>query len=327
MLDKEIVEKPTHLLTTKKDTRSLKEKFMASEVKKNYGLYLLALPSILVTILFCYIPMIGIVIAFQKYDPFKGMFGSEWVGFQNFKFFFSGSEWLPVTINTLYLNIIFIASGTVAALVIAVIMTEIKSKPYTKATQTIMTLPNFVSWATIALFAVAFLSADGIINGVVEFFGGKPIDFYSNPDVWPLTFTLIRIWKGAGWGSIVYLATIIGIDSGIYEAAKIDGASRFACIFKITLPLLTNTIMLLTIMSIGSIFKGDFGMLYPFIGDNPLLYPTTDVIDTYLFRALRNGGDMGSNMAIGLYQTVMGFGLVMFANFMARKFAPDSAIF
>lgn len=298
-----------------------------TDIYKNRSLYAFLLPAFISIILFSYLPMAGIVVAFQKYDPFLGLFASKWVGFDNFRFFFRGSDWLVITVNTLYLNLIFIASGTAAAIIIAIIMTELKSKPFVKAAQTFMTLPNFISWATVALFSVAFLSADGIINAVFKAFGGKGIEFYSNPGPWPLTFLLIRIWKGAGWGAILYMAAILGIDKEIYEAAKIDGAGRMRCIFNITLPLIRSTIILLLILSIGGIFKGDFAMIYPFIGDNALLYPTTDVVDTYLFRALRSSTNMGSNMAVNLYQNILGFILVFFANAMAKRVAPESQIF
>ena len=271
--------------------------------------------------------MIGIVIAFEDYDPILGFFKSHWIGLENFKFFFSSSNWMLVTLNTLYLNALFIITGTVGSLIIAIIMSEIKNKWFTRVTQTLMTLPNFVSWATIALFSVAFFSADGIINQAVTGAGGSRIPFYSSPDVWPAAFVLIRIWKGAGWGAIVYMAAILGIDKEIYEAARIDGASRFRCIFKITLPLIKNIIILMFIMSIGNIFKGDFGMIYPFIGDNALLYPTTDVIDTYVYRALRTFTNYGRTAAIGLYQSLMGFLLVIFANWLARRYSPESAVF
>lgn len=297
------------------------------ELKKNWMLYLFLVPAVLCALLFSYIPMFGILIAFQKYDPFKGLFGSQFIGFENFRFFFSGDEWLQVTANTLYLNILFIVSGTLASIVVALFMTEIKCKAFTKPAQTLMTLPNFVSWASVALFATAFLNSDGIINQLSQTIAGKSVDFYANPNVWPTTFVIIRIWKGAGWGAIMYMAAIVGIDPGIYEAARIDGASRLRCIFGVTLPLIKNTIILLFIMSIGNIFRGDYGMIYPFIGDNYLLFPTTDVIDTYVFRALRTSADMGRNMAISLYQSVMGLALVLLANHLARTFAPESALF
>ena len=311
------------------DDKSVKKKTSLKDfdVIRKWSLYLMLFPAVLAIFIFSYIPMVGIVVAFERYDPFKGMFGSPWVGLENFKFFFSGSSWLTVTVNTLYLNIIFIVSGTIASIIVAVMMTEIRNKAFSKTAQTIMTLPNFISWATVALFSLIFLAEDGIVNKVIEMFGGDPVAFYSDPVVWPATFCVIRIWKGAGWGAIVYMAAIMGIDSSVYEAAKMDGASRFQCIFRITLPMISNTIILLFLMSVGGIFRGDFAMIYPFIGDNATLFPTTDVIDTYLFRALRTSNNMGSNMAINLYQNILGFLLVFGANYIARRFSRESAIF
>lgn len=298
-----------------------------TDVVKNAGSYLLLLPALVFIVIFAYIPMVGILIAFEDFDPVAGIFGSAWNGIENFRFFFSSSSWIQVTLNTLYLNTLFIATGTVGSLLIAVVMSELGKGFFVKVTQTFMTLPNFVSWATVALFSVAFLSGDGIINNAIEAMGGEPISFYSSPGVWPTVFVIIRLWKGAGWGSIVYMAAILGIDQSIYEAAKIDGASKIRCIFVITLPLIKNIVILMFIMNIGNIFKGDFGMIYPFIGDNTLLYPTTDVIDTYVFRALRSFTNYGRTAAIGLYQSLMGFLLVLCANWLAKRYAPESAIF
>lgn len=298
-----------------------------TDLVKNRWSYLLLLPALIFIVVFAYVPMVGILIAFEDFDPLAGIFGSEWTGIENFKFFFSGSQWLQVTLNTLYLNTLFIFTGTVGSIAIAIIMSELASKSFVKISQTLMTFPNFVSWATVALFSVAFFSADGIINNIVKFFGGDGISFYSSPDIWPTVFVIIRLWKSAGWGAIVYMAAILGIDKSIYEAATIDGASKLKCIFKITLPLIMNIVILMFIMSIGNIFKGDFGMIYPFIGDNSLLYPTTDVIDTYVYRALRSFTNYGRTAAVGLYQSVIGFALVLFANRLAKRYAPDSAIF
>ena len=312
---------------TQKSKQSFTVWLKRTDIVKNRGSYLLLLPALLFIIIFAYFPMVGVIIAFEDFDPIAGMFASPWTGLENFRFFFSSSSWIQVTLNTLYLNTLFIVTGTVGSLVIAVVMSELNKGWFVKTTQTLMTLPNFVSWATVALFSVAFFSSDGVINNAITSLGGTLIPFYSSPDVWPAAFVIIRLWKGAGWGAIVYMAAILGIDQSIYEAARIDGASKLRCIFKITLPLIKDIIILMFIMSIGNIFKGDFGMIYPFIGDNSLLYPTTDVIDTYVFRALRSFTNYGRTAAIGLYQSIMGFVLVLFANWLARRYAPESAIF
>ncbi len=302
-------------------------KLKRNDFVKNRGRYLLLLPSLVFMIVFAYIPMVGIVIAFQNYDPVAGFFGSPWVGWDNFRFFFESGEWVQVTLNTLYLNALFIITGTLMSILIAVVMSELKNKLFTKSMQTLMTLPNFVSWATVALFSVAFFEPEGIINKIISAFGGTPIDFYSDPDVWVGIFVIIRAWKSAGWNAIIYMAAILGIDREMYEAARIDGASKLRCIFTITLPLIKNTIVLMTIMAVGGIFRGDFGMIYPFIKDNTMLFPTTDVIDTYVYRALRSFTNYGRTAAVGLYQSVMGFALVILSNKLAKRYAPESAIF
>lgn len=302
-------------------------KLKRNDFVKNRGRYLLLLPSLVFMIVFAYIPMVGIVIAFQNYDPVAGFFGSPWVGWDNFRFFFESGEWVQVTLNTLYLNALFIITGTLMSILIAIVMSELKNKLFTKSMQTLMTLPNFVSWATVALFSVAFFEPEGIINKIISAFGGTPIDFYSDPDVWVGIFVIIRAWKSAGWNAIIYMAAILGIDREMYEAARIDGASKLRCIFTITLPLIKNTIVLMTIMAVGGIFRGDFGMIYPFIKDNTMLFPTTDVIDTYVYRALRSFTNYGRTAAVGLYQSVMGFALVILSNKLAKRYAPESAIF
>ena len=294
---------------------------------KNAGRYSLLLPSLVFMIVFAYLPMFGIVMAFQDYDPIAGFFGSKLNGFANFRFFFQSGEWMQVTLNTLYLNALFILTGTATSVFLAVVMSELQCKPFTRVSQTLMTLPNFVSWATVAMFSVAFLKSDGIINVAIKFFGGKPIDFYSDADVWVEVFVVLRIWKSAGWNSIVYMAAILGIDKSIYEAATIDGASRVKSIFSITLPLIKNTVVLMTIMNIGSIFKGDYGMIYPFVGDNTELLHTTDVLDTYVLRALSTFPNYGETAAVGLYQSVMGFTFVIVSNALAKRYAPESAVF
>lgn len=310
------------------DVDVIKNPSFFKDIKKNIWLYLLILPCILFIILFKYIPMGGIAIAFQDFNPLKGLFGSEFIGLDNFKYFFRGSQWLQITFNTLWLNVLFIVTGTVASVAIAVMITELGKNAFIKVSQSVMIFPNFISWAVVAMFAQAFIGSDGgYINQLIEFFHGTPISFYSEPDVWPAIFVIIRIWKGAGYGAIIYMAAIVGIDTSVYEAAKIDGASRMQCIFRITLPLLKDTIILLTILNVGSIFYGDFGMIYTLVGDNSILFPTTDVIDTYVFRSIRTSGSMGMSAAVGLYQSLIGFILVIVTNKIAKKFSPESAIF
>lgn len=297
------------------------------EISTNKYMYLLTLPGIIFFLVFSYLPMIGITIAFQNFNPVAGLM-SPYVGFRNFSFFFTSLDWLRVTFNTVYLNVLFISSQLIIAVVIAVMLSEIKNKPFVKVTQSVAILPHFLSWAVVAMFSSAFFSSDnGFINITLKSLGVEPVNFNTNAGIWPTILVLIRIWKEAGFASIIYLATIIGIDSEMYEAAKIDGANKLQSILFITLPMLKNTAIILTLFATGKIFYGDFGMIYAIVQDNSLLYPTTDVIDTFVFRALRINRQVGMAAAVGLYQSLVGFILVIVSNAVAKKYDKDTAIF
>ncbi|MCD9021109.1 ABC transporter permease [Cohnella silvisoli] len=299
-----------------------------NELVKNKYLYLLTLPALLYFIVFSYLPMFGIVIAFQDFSPIKGIAGSEFVGWRNFDFFFTSSDWLTVTFNTIYLNALFIVLGLIAQIAFAVMISEMFNKTFKKAIQSLTLLPYFISWPVVSMFSIAFFSTDeGLINYVLKSFGAEAINFYQDPSVWPALLVMLKIWKGTGYGIVIYLATIASIDQEIYESARMDGANRYQAIRHITLPMLTNTTILLFILAVGRIFFGDFGMIYALIGDNTLLYPTTDVIDTYVYRALRSYGDMSMSSAIGLYQSVVGFILVVITNGLVRKWNKDASLF
>lgn len=309
-----------------------KKKSFLSDVKQNFYLYLLVLPGILYFAIFKYLPMVGVVVAFQDFNTMKGLFKSEFVGLKNFEYFFTSKDWLVVTWNTVFLNILFLFTGLFFSILIAIVLSEISSKYFKKVTQSLVILPNFISWTLVSMFVFALLSTDiGFINSVLKAFGfiqeGQEISFYSNPDLWVGILVVLKIWKGAGFGSVIYLAAIAGIDQEIYEAAKIDGATRMQCITKITLPQLRTTVVLLTLFGIGDIFQGDLGMIYAIVGDNPNLYHTTDVIDTYVFRMLRQMNDISMSTAIGLYQSLVGLVIVFVTNRLAKKYDSDSAIF
>lgn len=298
------------------------------DLKHNKFLLLMLLPGILFFVLFSYIPMIGIVIAFQDFSAAKGILGSEFVGFQNFKFFLGSQDSFRVTFNTLFLNFLFIMTSMIASILIALMLSEVNNKWFKKGSQSLVILPHFISWAVIGLLAEALLSTDtGFINNTLVSLGLERIHFYKNAAIWPGLLTFMNIWQGAGFGSIVYLAAITGIDQEIYEAARIDGATKLQSIRYITLPLLRSTAVLLLIMSVGKIFNGNFGMIYALVGNNTLLYPTTDIIDTYVYRQLMELGDLGMSSAVGLYQSVLGFIMVNISNWVTRKLSPESAIF
>lgn len=291
----------------------------------------MTLPGILLIFIFSYVPMLGLVIAFQNFNVRDGIFGSEFCGLNNFKFFFNDSIWpglSQATINTLWLNVVFIIATTFISVLLAVVFSEIGSKKYRKITQTLSLLPYFISWTIVSLFLnSALISTDnGILTGILEGMGIQ-INFYQDPWVWPLMMTILRIWQASGYGAIVYLATIMGIDPGIMEAAEIDGATKWQKIRYMTLPILRPTIILMTLFNIGRIFYGDFGMFYALVGDNSMLYPTVDVIDTYTYRAMRVLNEYGLSTAIGMVQSLLGFIMVVGANKLAKKFEPDSAIF
>lgn len=311
--------------------RTKKKTGFFQEIRKHGFLYGMTLPGLILVLVFSYIPMLGLVMAFQNFSVRDGIFGSEFCGLNNFKFFFNDSIWPGLSqaaINTLWLNVVFIIATTFVSVVLAVVFSEIQSKFYKKITQTLSLLPYFISWTIVSLFMnSALISADnGILTDLLESMGLQ-VNFYQEAWVWPLMMTVLRVWQASGYGAIVYLATIMGIDPGIMEAAEIDGATKWQRIRYMTLPILWPTIILMTLFNIGRIFYGDFGMFYALVGDNSMLYPTVDVIDTYTYRAMRVLNEYGLSTAIGMVQSVLGFIMVVGANKLARKFEPDSAIF
>lgn len=297
------------------------------EMRQNGFLYLLTLPGILFFFVFSYVPMGGLVIAFQDFSMRYGIFGSKLIGFSNFNFLFQTGDIWRVTFNTLFLNTLFILSTTFFSVFLAILFSEVRNQKFKRITQTISILPNFVSWTVIALFVDAFISqTTGMISKSMAS-AGISIDFYSNPSVWPALLVFLKVWQGSGYGAIVYIATIVGISPEIYEAANIDGASRLQKIFLITIPILRPTIVLMTLFSVGRIFYGDFGMIYAIVGDNSLLFSSTDVIDTYVYRMMRMLRNYGMSAATGMYQSVLGFVFILAANGITRRLSPESSLF
>ncbi len=290
--------------------------------------YLMTLPGIVFFLVFSYLPMAGIIIAFKNYSIGSDILKSPWAGFENFRFFFESGNALRVTVNTLYLNTLFIVFGLIAEVGIALFLNEIRNRYFKRISQSILLLPNFMSWIVISVIMQGmFSSGTGLINNVIVSMGGVEVNWYGRAELWPPLLVIFRVWKGAGFGSIIYLATIAGLDTEVYEAATIDGASRLQKITHITLPLLVPTAIMLTILAVGKIFYGDVGMIYGLTGDNPMLFRTTDVIDTYVLRALRSLGDLGMAAAVGLWQSVMGFAFVIGSNALAKRYEKDSALF
>ncbi|WP_235550761.1 ABC transporter permease [Paenibacillus sp. Soil787] len=322
------MEKTIPIKNLSKSMTIKKKSSFIQEIRKNHLLYLLTLPAILLIFVFAYLPIFGIVIAFQDYNPIKGIFGSDFVGFKNFRFFLESNEIFKVLFNTVFLNLLFIMCGTIVSVSIAVMFSELKSKKFKVITQTMVTLPNFLSWTVVAMIiSVFFTYQGGILNKILNTFGFESVAFFNEAAYWPFFLVCIKIWHGAGFGSIVYLAAISGINPEIYESAGMDGASRWDKIWHITLPLLKPTVILLLLLAVGGIFYGDIGMIYAIVGKNALLYPTTDVIDTYVYRALTDLGDISMSAAVGFFQSVVGFVLVVAANQITRKLSNDSALY
>jgi len=303
---------------------------MLHEIAKNRYLYLLTVPGMVFLIVFNDLPMVGLYLSFVDYNPMAGLYGmkSEFVGLSNFEFFFGSGDWVAITFNTLYLNALFIVTGLAVQMFMAIGLNEVAGNRFKKLAQSFMFLPNFLSWTVVSIFSIAVFSTDtGVVNAVLTALGLEPINFYQDASKWPLILVLLKLWKGVGFGTVIYLATLAGMDQEMFEAAKIDGASRFQSILYLTLPMLKTTTILLLILLVGGIFYGDFGMIFALIGDNPLLRPTTDVIDTYVYRALRMNNDIGMSSAVGLFQAFVGFILVVSVNGITRKIEKDSALF
>jgi putative aldouronate transport system permease protein len=292
-------------------------------------LILMCSPAILFFIIFAYIPMPGAYIAFTDFKYNLGIFGSRFVGFENFRFLvISGKLW-QLTRNTILYNLAFIFLGNVLQIFVAVLLNEIRNRWFKKITQTIMFLPYFISAVLVGFLAYSVLNFDfGFIPNVVKALGGDPPRFYGTPAVWPFIIVAVHLWQSTGYGSIVYFAAIMGIDTTIYEAAEIDGANAIQRIRYIILPSLRPTVVILILFSIGGILKGNFGLFYNLVGTaNAALQPLTDIIETYVFRSLMSQFNFSYSAAVGLYQSAVGFVIVMTANWAIKKIESDYALF
>ena len=308
--------------------RSGKRPGFLREIARNRYSYLLILPAMVYVFIFSYATYPYLLIAFQRFNYQKGLLGSEWVGFDNFVFFFRSNAALAVTWNTIKLNVLFLIFVTFFAVALALLFNEIRNKFFIKLAQTTMIFPSFLSWIIVSYMMYSLFTMDfGIINQIIQAFGGEPVNWYSKAEAWPSILVGMKVWKEAGMASIIYLAAITGIDGSLYESADIDGASRWQKMIRITLPLIAPTIAILTLLNLGKIFYGDFGMIYAIIGDNGVLYSTTDVIDTYVFRALRQIGDPSNAAAVGLFQSTVGLLLVFGANWLTRRFFKEGALY
>jgi putative aldouronate transport system permease protein len=290
---------------------------------------LIALPGVAYLLINSYLPMFGVFLAFKDFNYFKGIFGSDWNGLENFRFLFKTRDALIMTRNTIGYNTAFIVLGTVAGVFVAILMYELGKRTRVKFFQSALLLPNLLSWVVIGYIGYAFLNADtGFLNNTVyRFLGIQTVSWYSTPGPWPFILTLVSLWKSVGIGSVIYMASISGIDSGIFEAAQLDGASKVQQIMQITIPMLKPTIIIMTLMAIGRIFYSDFGLFYQVPQNSGRLFDVTQTIDTYVYRGLMERNDVGMSAAAALYQSVVGFILVLCANALVRKYNPENALF
>lgn len=304
------------------------------DMRKNWVLLLMALPGALWMIFFFYIPVFGNVVAFKDFrfssdgGFLRSLYESEWVGLKNFEFLFSSDNAWIITRNTVLYNLGFIVIGTACAVALAIVMSMLRNKRRVKTYQTAMMFPYFISWIIISSFVYSFLSPDkGIVNRVLVNMGSSPINWYTDPTYWPFIIIFIGIWKNLGYQSVIYFASIMGIDPTYYEAAKIDGANRWQQIRHVTIPQIVPLISILMILAVGNIMRADFGLFYNVPRNSGPLTPVTQVLDTFVYKGLAASGDLGMSSAAGLYQSVVGLVILVGANSIVRKLDPDSSLF
>ncbi len=295
--------------------------------KKNAPMTLLAMPAIIMIFIFCYLPLYGLVLPFQDYTPTKGVFGSAFVGLKNFEFLFkTGTIW-PAIFHTIAYNVVFLIIGTILAIIIALFLFELSNRAQ-KVYQTALLIPYFLSWVAVAYIVNTILDYDhGILNNIIKLCGKEPIIWYNEAKYWPVILTITNTWKGMGYTAVVYLAALTGLDASYFEAAKIDGATKIKQIWCISLPLIKPIIIVMLILSMGNMMRGDFGLFYNVTNHSPLLQEKTDIIDTYVYRSLIQVSNVGMSSTTGFIQAVVGFFLVLGTNMLVRKIEPDSALF
>ena len=297
-------------------------------LSQNKTLILMCLPAILFFFVFSYLPMPGAYIAFTNFQYNKGIWDSPFIGLQNFKFLFMSGQLTLLLRNTVLYNIAFILLGNFLQLTFAILLNEVQSKWYKKVTQSMMFLPYFISDVLVALLVYNMINYDyGFISNLVRSTGGEMAKFYQMPNAWPFIIVLVNLWKGTGYGTVVYFAAITSMDTSMMEAAQIDGANGFQRIRYITLPTLKPTVIILFLFAIGGILKGNFGLFYNLVGANSMLFGTTDIIETYVYRSMMNSFNFSQSSAVGLFQSVVGFFIVLATNAFVKHLDPDYALF
>lgn len=288
--------------------------------RRNMIWFLMALPALIWIFVFKYVTLFGIWIAFTNYKARRGVFGSEFIGLKNFQFLFATDSAIRAARNTLLLNLLFIAVGLVFALFVAWLMFEIYSSALTKYYQTMLLLPRFISWVVASYFVFALLATDnGVVNSILRSMGQEPISWYTSAEYWPIILLLSSLWNGVGISSLIYLAGMLAIDPQLYEAARIDGAGKWQQFAKITFPMVLPLVVINLLLAMAHIFNADFGLFFQVPRDQPLLYPVTDVLDTFIYRALLVTQNVSMAAAAQVYQSVVGFILVLFFNWVVRR--------
>ncbi len=302
------------------------------KIRRSLPFLTMALPGFILVFVLAYIPMAGVILAF-KHLRFDGGFissviSSDWVGLSNFRFLFGSHDAWVITRNTIAYNSAFLLIGTISSILLAIALSYLLSPGLRSAYQTMILFPHFISWVVVSYFSFAFLQpSSGILNQMLSSMGFEPVDWYSNWKPWPWLLVIINNWKGIGFGASLYLASILAIDKSLYEAAWMDGANMLQEILYITMPQIKRLIIILTLLAIGNIFRADFGLFYQIPRDNGILYPVTDVIDTYVYRSLMSLGDIPMSTAAGLYQSLVGFLLIVSCNSLVKRFDKNSGIF
>lgn len=290
--------------------------------------YILALPGIIYMICNNYMPMFGIIIAFKNLNFRKGIFGSDWCGFDNFRFLFASKDALAITRNTLLYNVAFIVLTTALAIAVAVLINEVRSKFASRLYQSLILLPYLMSWVIISYLCYALLSGEtGMINAVLKSLGMEPVSWYNSPKYWPFILIFVHLWKAVGYAMIIYYSSIVGISQDYYEAATLDGATKWQQIRFITLPLLKSTMITMLVLQVGRIFYSDFGLFYQIPMNSGTLYSVTRTIDVYVYNALMQSSDFGMSSAASVYQSIVGFVMIITVNALIRKFSKENALF
>ncbi|GHU87806.1 sugar ABC transporter permease [Spirochaetia bacterium] len=306
----------------------MKKVTFAQRIWDNRVMWLMLMPAVAFIILFAYVPMGGIITAFKDYKNQLGVFGSPWVGLANFKYLIISNKLWTLTRNTLAYNFVFITLGMISEVGLAVVISELPFRRVKRAFQSFTFLPFFISWVVVAAIMMNIFGYEtGVLNGVLTSLGLDRVNIYGNPAKFPVVLVLLRLWKSTGYGTIIYLASIAGMDQEVLEAAEIDGANIWQRIWHITIAWIRPTMVIMLLLAIGSVFRGDFGMFYQIVGRSQALLEVSDIIDTYVYRSLMNSPNIGMSAAAGLFQSVLCFISILSANFLVKKIEPDYTLF